>query len=139
MGLNVYTAIRKSANVKARDGYIAENWPKVESGEITMKEYGASFPKPAETDRHINLDEFGVRNFWDLHKYLIETMGFEDKDLIALTADQVKDLKEACETYKIPEIDNYSYHFKCADVATMCRTALKDMAEDEVMEFFFEH
>lgn len=139
MGLNVYTAIRKSANVKARDEYVAENWSKVESGEITMKEYRASFPKPAKTDRHINLDEFGVRNFWGLHKYLIETMGCEDKDFIGLTADQVKVLKEACETYKIPEIDNYSYHFKCDDVATMCNTALKDMAEDEVMEFFFEY
>lgn len=139
MGLNVYTAIRKSANVKARDEYIAEYWPKTVSGELTMKEYRASFPKPAETDRNIDLDEFGVRNFWGLHKYLIETMGFEDKDLIALTADQVAILLEACETYKIPEIDNYSYFFKCADVATMCRNALNDMAEDEVMEFLFDH
>ena len=112
---------------------------KVESGEITIKEYGASYPKPAETDRRIDLDEFGVRNFWGLHKYLIETMGFEDKDLIALTADQVKVLKEACETYKIPEVDNYNYHTKCADVATMCRNALRDMAEDEVMEFSFDY
>lgn len=138
MGLDITARIVTKASIEMEKQYMIENWPKVESGEITEDEYFKAFPVN-KTFRSINVSEDGIRNFWGLRKFFIETLGLAEEDgCFYLGFNEIKTLWNAANYYEIPDIDNYSYSQKCGDVFKICTRALKECHfETELVEFSF--
>ena len=138
MGLDIHARIVTKSSIEMEKQYKNENWPKVQSGEMRLDEYYYHFPVN-KTFRSIDVSEYGIRNFWGLRKYFIETMGLVEEDsCFYLDLNEIKTLSLGVHYREIPNIDNYSYDQKCEDVLKICARALKECNfETEIVEFFF--
>lgn len=136
MGLDITARIVKIDDVKMVKEYQKLNWPKVQAGEMTESDYGKNYPKFAS--RSINASEYGIRNFWGLREFFIKNLGINGETVFVLNRNEIETTLKAADTYKLPDIDYWSYLNKCDEVATVCRTALSECDFDtEVVEFFF--
>lgn len=104
MGLDIHARIVTKASVETEDQYKIENWPKVEAGEITEDEYFKAYPVN-KSYRSINVTEFGIRNFWGLQKYFIETLGLPDACVFHINSEDLTFLIDAADNYTIPHLD----------------------------------
>lgn len=137
MGLDITARIRKVAAIEIENQYKAENWPKVESGAMTEDEYFKAFPR--DELRSINVTEFGIRNFWGLRKYFIDTLGLPDGCTFLINAEDLTYLIDAADNYTIPHLQGECNYFrKCDELLAVCRRAASECNfNEEVVEFFF--
>lgn len=138
MGLDITARIRSKENLDVELQYIDENWLLVENGAIEMKEYIANYPKIEKIE--IDPDQYSIRNFWGLRKFMDNEMFLavgEDRMAFALTLAEVQLLKLAARARVIPNIDMYSYEAKCEQVAEICEIAQKSMKYSDMLEFVF--
>lgn len=137
MGLDITARIRKVAAIEIENAYIAENWPKVESGAMTETEYCKGYPNDEHSS--IDLTEYSIRNFWGLRKYFIETLGLPDNTVFHINSEDLTFLIDAADNYTIPHLDDENNYFrKCDELLAVCRRARSECNfNEEVVEFFF--
>lgn len=139
MGLDITARIVTKSSIEMEKQYNIENWPKVKSGEMRLDEYYYHFPVN-NTFRTINVSEFGIRNFWGLRKFFIETLGIDNDSVFMLDKEQIQTTFNAAKSYSIPNIDDYSYNSKCDETAAVCERAMQECDfANEIVEFFFSH
>lgn len=138
MGLDITARIKNKVEYKAERDYATNEYPKVENGEISMKTYVSNYPHCK--GKSINVSEFGIRNFWGLRKFFIETLGIDEDSVFMLDKEQIQTTFNAAKSYSIPNIDDYSYNSKCDETAAVCERAMQECDfANEIVEFFFSH
>lgn len=136
MGLDITARIINIAEHKAEMEYKNLNLSKVETGEMTNDEYFAGYPFPKY--RTIDVSEYGIRNFWGLRKFCLETLKLEGDSTFFLNKDHIEKIMEAAYDYEIPNIDTYNYYEKCDELSAVCLNALFETNwDEELVEFFF--
>lgn len=136
MGLDIYARKYKKSDWEAQTAYSNENWPKVETGEMTHQQYIENCPHVDFVS--LDVTEFGIRKFYSLRKYLKTLLNTdEDTEYILNRAQAYRLMTDAKCGFIDFDSTDFDYARKCAHVYAICTKFINDSTDEDVLNFFF--